>query len=437
LAANSRGLEKILWEDPVPKYGFRVEVVVTALAAMVLSAPARADDPTVVLPPAYESIVASAGALSTSGAAALKSYRADARTAAIRTALTKALLNLGASTTVTLGNPDADAMVGEIALLCTVRGRYIGKVADLNYLTSLVQKLNSVSKPAPAPTDIIGAPKLLFATANYSISDDMQVKTPVTAQANAGAMCGTDLKSYDVDYYGAAAGGLAPPHPAASPLTPAAAGISFAFLGPIGSLIDTFVAILQPVLIDGSTIVDQARRQAVVEQALKDPAIHTKIVQSGKQLAVAVDDYAVSSRRRLAGSFVEQLVALRATPIDLSKEPECKNLTASTRLPSGAPSAAFITCWKVAWSRLQDGASKLVTTADSYDTVADAGDVNAQKLFATIMADYDLISTGKADESNVFWNDVTQFITFANAISNAASKTNIATVQKEFAAVPK
>jgi hypothetical protein len=174
-----------------------------------------------------------------------------------------------------------------------------------------------------------------------------------------------------------------------------------------------------------------------VEQALNDTKIRSKIVQSGKQLALAVDNFAVSSRRRLAGSFVEQLVVLRAMPIDLSKEPECKNLAGSTRLPSGAPSAAFVTCWKAAWSHLQDTATKLVTTADSYDTLADAGDVNAQKLFATIMADYDLISKGKADASNVFWNDVTQFITFANAISIAASKANIATLQKELAAVSK
>jgi hypothetical protein len=52
-------------------------------------------------------------------------------------------------------------------------------------------------------------------------------------------------------------------------------------------------------------------------------------------------------------------------------------------------------------------------TADNYDTGADSSDVNAQKLFATILADYDLISAGRADASDVFWNDVTQFITFA------------------------
>ena len=410
------------------------------LAAVVLSVPARADDPlpTVVLPPAYESIVASAGALATSAAGALKSYRSDTRTTAIRIALTKALLGLGAETSITLAKPDTDALIGETALLCKVRSTYISSVGDLNYLTSLVQKLNAISKSAPAPTDIIGALKLLFATANYSISDDVQVKSSASSQAKAAATCESDLKSYDVDYYGIAAGGLPAPQPAAAP--EAAAGtptVSFAFLGPIGSLIDTFVAILQPVLIDGSTIVDQGRRRAVVEQALKDPKIHTKIAQSGKQLALAVDGFALSSRHRLAGSFVEQLVTLRATPIDLSKEPECKNLAGSTRQPSGAPSTAFITCWKAAWSHLQDAASKLATAADNYDTLADSSDVNAQKLFATILADYDLISAGRADASDVFWNDVTQFVTFANAISTAASKTNTATLQKEWAAVSK
>jgi hypothetical protein len=415
---------------------------VGVLASVVLCVPVRAGDPppTVALPPAYESIVASAGALATSGAAAMKSYRADARTAAIRAALTKALLGLGTDTTITLGKPDANALIGESALLCTVRRNYVGSGADLNYITSLVQKLNTVSKPAPTPTDIIGALKLLLATANYSISDDVEAKSPAAAQAKAAAICESDLKSYDVDYYGAAAGGVTSPQPAASAAAPApvpAAGISFAFLGPIGSLIDTFVSILQPVLIDASTIVDQGRRQAVVEQALNDPKIHARIAQSGKQLAQAVESYATSSRHRLAGAFVEQLVTLHSTPIDLSKEPECKNLGASIRLPSGAPSAVFIACWKAAWSRVQDVASKVVAAADSYDTLADPADVDPQKLFGTILADYDLISQGKADASDAFWNDVTQFITFANAISAAASKANIDSVKKELAAVSK
>jgi hypothetical protein len=55
------------------------------------------------LPPAYEWIVANAGALATSGAAALKSYRSDSRMAAIRAALSKTLLGVGVETAVTLG----------------------------------------------------------------------------------------------------------------------------------------------------------------------------------------------------------------------------------------------------------------------------------------------------------------------------------------------
>jgi hypothetical protein len=75
--------------------------------------------------------------------------------------------------------------------------------------------------------------------------------------------------------------------------------------------------------------------------------------------------------------------------------------------------------------------------AGNYDLLADAGNANAQKLFSTIMADYELISSAKAEASNVFWDDITQFITFANAISNAASKANIATLQKDIAAISK
>ena len=86
---------------------------------------------------------------------------------------------------------------------------------------------------------------------------------------------------------------------------------------------------------------------------------------------------------------------------------------------------------------MRPSVNSLLTLAGNYDALADAGNVNAQKLFSTIIADYELISSGKAEASNVFWDDITQFITFANAISSAASKANIATLQKDIAAISK
>jgi hypothetical protein len=421
-------------------YGLRIlPASFAAVMALVAQANGQGNSPTVVLPQAYETIIASAGALATSGATVLKNSRTDARTLAFKIALTKKILSSPPGSTIQLDKSDADTQLGELALLCDIRKDYVKSMVGLNYLNSLVQNLNSVSKPAPAPTDLIGALKLLLATSSYSISDGTQ-STPANVDmvvAQTVAACQTDLKSYDKDFYGQDTGGAAPggPQPAAAAV--AAGGFSLAFLGPIGALVDTFVSILQPIFIDASIAVDEGRRRAVIERALNDPAIRSKIETTGAQLATAVDNYATTSRHILAGSFVEQLATTREMSIDVSKHPECQMLATRRRLPSGAPSPAFIGCWKAGWAQLQPAIASLTTIAESYDTLADAGNVNAKKLFGTIMADYKLISEGQADASNVFWDDVTQFITFANAISNAASKSNIAALQKGLAAVSK
>jgi hypothetical protein len=413
----------------------------SAIAVLMLGTQANADSaasPTVVLPQTYETIIASAGALVTSSAAALKNVRSDERSLAFRLALTKKIMALSAeATTIQLDKSDTDPDLGERALLCSMRKDYVKNVAQLNYLNTLVQKLNAVSKPATAPADIVGALKLLLATSSYSISDAVQSKPAniSSIQAETVTACETDLKSYDKAYYGQDAGGISPPASAAAAAP--ALGVSLAFLGPIGTLIDTFASIIQPIFIDASMMVDEARRRGVIENALNDPATRAKIETTGRDLATAVDNFATTSRRSAAGFFVEQLVSIREMQIDLSKHPECQGLASRLRLPSGAPSAAFVACWKAAWGQLQPAVTNLATAAGNYDTLADAGNVNAQKLFGTILADYDLISAGKAEATNVFWDDVTQFITFANAISTAASKSNTAAVQKDIAAISK
>ena len=401
--------------------------ILSALATIVVSSQANGQPPTIVLPQAYESIIASAGALATSGASALKTYRSDARILAIRSALTKKILSLGAGLTINLD----DGSIEEAALLCKVRQDYINNVVALNYLNTLVQNLNAVSKPVSPPTDLGGALKLLLATSSYSISAGVQSQPVSTLESQTMSACEADLKSYDKDYYGNDTGG--------AQLTDvervAAIPDALAFLGPIGSLSDTFVSILQPIIIDASTMVDADRRRKVIEGALNDPATYSRIKATGKQVAIAVDNFASASRRNLAGSFVEQLVSIRRTSIDLSKEAECHDIVGTPRLVSGAPSSAFISCWRAAWAKVQPQVMSLKAVGDNYDKLADAGNVDPQKLLGTILADYDLIKSGRADASNVFWNDVTQFITFANAISSAASKNNISTLTTEFGAI--
>ncbi len=119
----------------------------------------------IALPPAYESVTSSLGAIATSGAATLQLNRSGARALAIRTALSKALLNAGASVTAitTLDKSDSNVSLEDAALLCAPRQSYVVNSVSLNYLNTLVQNINSVSALPAAPTDIASALALLLA----------------------------------------------------------------------------------------------------------------------------------------------------------------------------------------------------------------------------------------------------------------------------------
>ena len=334
-----------------------------------------------------------------------------------------------------LDKTDTDPTLGESALLCAPRQSYISNSVSLNYLNTLVQNINSVSTPAAAPTDIAGALKLLFASSGYAITDKVKVdQSTLDDLANKIlADCEADLRAYAKDYYGTEM--PTADHLMLGSAAPGSGVDTFAFLGPIGGLIDTFLSILQPVLIDASKIVDQTRRQQAVQTALEQN--EDKISTTGKLLAAAVDNYAVSARHNLAGSFVEQLVAIRETSIDLGSIADCQNLTPTNRLPSGAPDAAFIGCWSAAWAKLQPQVNNLKTLGDNYDALADAGSVSASKLFDTIMANYKAIKNGQIPVSNVVLADMTEFVTFANDIANAASKSDVAALKAAAAAASK
>jgi ribosomal protein L12E/L44/L45/RPP1/RPP2 len=397
----------------------------------------------VALPPAYESTISALSALATSGAVALKTSRANARAQIIRTALTKTLLGSGSSvTSIVLDKDDRDPTLGEIALLCAPRQTYVSNSVSLNYLNTLVQNINAVSAKAAAPNDITGAIKLLLATSNYAIADKVKVDAQTIDSLSAATLanCKADLSSYDQDYYGAAIRAGTPITTSAA--VPASIGSvnTFAFLGPVGTLIDTFLSILQPVLIDASVLVDETRRQTAIATALADPDIENKIATTGKQLASVLSAYAAASRHTEAALFVEQLTAIRETSIDLSAVADCKTLAPDNRLPSGAPNAAFVSCWRGAWAKLQPLVASLTSTGDNYDNLADpSGSADPQKLLSTILADYAKIKAGATAPANlaIFASDVTEFITLANAIATAASSSNIAALQKAAAAASK
>jgi hypothetical protein len=423
-------------------------VLVNAQASNPMTAPGSTTTlgQQVTLPPLYESVVSSLSAIATSGAAALKTYRSGGRARAIRTALTTALLNAAAPvTTITLDKTDSNALLGDVALLCTPRQSYVGNSVSLSYVNTLVQNINTISALPAAPTDIGGALALLFSTSGYSIADHVNVDPATIAKMGTAAVtsCQADLSSYDASYYGTR---IRPPGPAPAAVTPAAAapgGVdTFAFLGPVGTLIDTFLSILQPILIDASKIVDQTRRQSAIMNALTNPTTQAKIATTGQLLASAVDDYATASRQSLVGSFVEQLVSIRETSIDLTSVSDCKNVAPSSRLPSGAPEAAFIACWSAAWSKLKTQVDNLTAIGDSYDLLADATTISAETKLGTILADFNEMNAGKLDASSstnlaIFAADVTEFINFANAVAAAASQNNVSALKSATAAASK
>jgi hypothetical protein len=403
------------------------------------AAPARPASPSppaapVGLPKAYESVVLTLGTLTASGAATLKTKRSDERALAIRAALTNGLVSYKGDP-IQLDKDNSNPDLGETALLCKVRTDYVASSNSLNFLTSLLSQVTEISKPTPQPGDLVGALKLLFATSGYSITDTMSKVSEDTQKQQISDACAADLKSYDKTYYGMAAG--ATPEMALAAPADAGGGVGLPFLnfmGPIGTLVNSFFSVLQPIAINAATIADQAKRERVIVKALSDQ--QAKIGADSKQLAVEVDNFTTNQRLSLAGSFVEQLVAIREKPIDLSKFPDCKNLGTDvnrSRRASGAPNALFITCWRASWAQIEPEVTNLLKLGDGYDALADAGSAIGTKQVEAILTDYTQL--GKKKPGGAFWDEVTQFVTFANAVADVASKGNLSGLGKEISTI--
>jgi len=298
-----------------------------------------------------------------------------------------------------------------------------------------VQNIDAISSKISQDSTILDALKLLFASSSYNITDAIGVDAQAVADAATKnkAACEADLKSYALDYYG-----VDMPERAPTATSTAAAGgvVDLSFLGPIGTLITTFLGVIQPVLTQAASAVDQQRRDEAIQTALIDN--EPKIAEAGEQLADAIDSYAAAARHRLAGMFVEQLVSIRSMSIDLSKVEECKTIKGESRSPSGAPDPAFIACWSAAWGKIQPQVDKLNTIGDNYDIFVDVGTKTAKSQFATIMENYEKIQAGDSAISitHVF-DEITQFINFANAVSSAASKSNVDKLKSAATAVEK
>jgi hypothetical protein len=285
---------------------------------------------TVTLPPLYEPTIQSVGALAATAATVLKTYRSDARTQSIRAALSKTLL-AAAPATITLDKANADPTLGEIAILCDPRAVYASEEIYQNYLNTLVRNIDAVSNKAVADSTILDALKLLFASSSYAIIDTAVVdpKTVAEVGANNKSACEADLKNYAKDYHGI---GM----PVASHAAALGAGgggaVDLSFFDPFGTLITTFLGVIQPILTHAASAVDQQRREQAIRSALVDN--ESKVADAGQQLANAIDSYVAAARHRLAGAFVEQLVSIRETQIDLSKVEDCKTVKAENRSPA-------------------------------------------------------------------------------------------------------
>ena len=409
------------------------------------------------LPPYLEPTVTSLAALASSGQTVLGAFRADSRSLAIRTALTSALLNAGATIDkLQLDKDHTDTSLGELALLCAPRKSYVQYAVSSNYLNTLVQSINAVSGAstdsggsaaggtgggASSPlSSLLNDLKIIFATSAYKIADKVMVDpaSVTTLEDKTSSACASDLAGYAQAYYGAKMPTAAATAEAA-PALGAAGDEVLGLLGPTGVLIKSVLTVLQPIFNDVAQQLDKTRRYQAIENALDQNDGNVKT--TGEKVATAIDENANASRLILAGQFVEQLVQIRETVIDLSGVEDCKTLAPSKRLPSNAPDSSFIGCWGAAWIKLEPQVTKLTTIGDSYDKLADTNismSATATHRFDTILANYNNVKNASIpfDFSN-FFAEMTEFVNFANNVASAVSASNINKLKSEPAAVTK
>ena len=311
-------------------------------------------------------------------------------------------------------------------------------VARYNYLNSVVSQIQSVSKAAAPPTDLLTALQALFASYQVKASDAaLNSKALEKLRTNTHAPCVADLRDFAVAYYGQ------------SPLAPMAgaptANVSLLDLvpdvGPIGTLVGTIISIITPVAIDLSTAVDQTKRKQAVLDFLGKEENYLAILHSGTALAQAVSDYTLAKRLITAGTFAENIAVVTTTNVDLAKLDACSDTVHLLDTLDGAPGPTLMSCYHAVWSKYQDAVSAALKAASDYDTLADAGDTQTVlKNFKEITnpANYNkMLQNSDLTNPTQFWQDVTQLVTFANAVVTAASPANRAKIQQEIDALVK
>jgi hypothetical protein len=437
-----------------------------AAAAMHgMSSPARAADES----NKYAAFVSALSALSASASDAIQNERNAARLELIRQEVTKKVLAAypmsappGAapdSKTISLGD-----VLDETSLLCGLRYKaqvvvakisprdpnasitidHLNTLAQQNYLSGAASKLQAVAASSNS-TDIFAAFKALFA--DYQISLQLQPNASNENREASRKSCEADLKEFDAAYFGVQ---IPTPPAAVAAAEPAAAapnplGSLLGLLGPVGTLGNSIIGIIEPIVVDFANLATSFEKQQAIRTFLSTPANQTNLRGAGLGLGRTTSDSLFAKRLSLAGTFAEQIAVLGGTSVDLtSKEiqaacpgPYVANPAMYQRGANGLPTAQFRRCYHAVWAQFEKPVTAALQTAGAYDQLADAGDTStALNKYNKLTADFNPIIDGNVDSSSL-WDTASQLLTFASAIKNAFSADNLKKLQQEFAAVTK
>jgi hypothetical protein len=411
-------------------------VVLSAIAFWAFGCIADADAAdNIALPKPYTGFLAGTKALTASASDFADLERAAQRLKTIRSALAKRLLGANAASKLPLND-----LVEERNLLCEPRAAHLATLARLNYLNSIVSQVDETSNVSK-PDSLLSAVTLLFA--KYSIDGTAKSLEPGTLTAvgdRARSRCETDIKGFDVAYYGVDIRAPSALAPAGAELAAPEAISALALLGPVGALIDTFLNVVGPVAIGAATLVDETKREQAIHDFLSKPENQANLKTIGEQIGGAASRYNWDKRLRLAAAFVEGVRVVQNFEVDLSKLPECKDLSSANlgRTASGAPSTAFMVCWRKVWGQVDETVASILKAGQDYDQLADAGDTDTALIaFRKVTADLNAVAANEITDPAVFWMYVTQVITFATTVQAAFSQDNRDKIHKAIDALVK
>jgi hypothetical protein len=373
-----------------------------------------------VLPPAVDAFIASVNGLSTSAKDLTDLGRSAARLQLFKTEVSRQLLSANGESVVQL------AWIDEARVLCTVESDNIVLAAERNYLAAVGSKIEEIGKPSQID-NLTSAVHALFASQSIdvqSVADETALKN---LQKGIIDRCTSDLKSYDIAYYGIS---LSQP---TSQLGNEAVGLSL--LGSIGSLIDTIVGVVAPVIQEGAKIVDEQARRRVVLAFLSNPQNVAQIKNAGLDVARKTSQYVLTKRRALAGSFEQDLAVVRTRLVELKKLDACqaylKSESKLARRQDGPINDDFVLCWKATWDAFANDVAAALKDADEYDRLADAGDSdNATKAFVPLSQSLQAVANTDNASIAQFWNWATELLAFADKVNTAASPENRREIQQ-------